>query len=73
MKCHVCGSKMQSITTDLPFKVNNTTIVIMKELPVIQCDGCSEYLLDDAVMERVDGIIEKMDVAAELEIIRYAA
>ena len=73
MKCHVCGSKMQSITTDLPFKVNNTTIVIMKDLPVIQCDGCSEYLLDDAVMERVDGIIEKMDVAAELEIIRYAA
>ena len=73
MKCHICGSKMQSITTDLPFKVNDTTIVIMKELPVIQCDGCSEYLLDDAVMERVDGIIEKMDVAAELEIIRYAA
>ena len=73
MKCHVCGSKMQSITTDLPFKVNDTTIVIMKELPVIQCDGCSEYLLDDPVLERVDGIIEKMDVAAELEIIRYAA
>ncbi len=22
MKCHVCGSKMQSIITDLPFKVN---------------------------------------------------
>lgn len=73
MKCHVCGSKMKSITTDLPFKVNDTTIVIMKELPVIQCDGCSEYLLDDPVLERVDGIIEKMDVAAELEIIRYAA
>jgi len=64
---------MQSITTDLPFKVNDTTIVIMKELPVIQCDGCSEYLLDDPVLKRVDGIIEKMDVAAELEIIRYAA
>jgi len=64
---------MQSIITDLPFKVNDTTIVIMKDLPVIQCNGCSEYLLDDPVLKRVDGIIEKMDVAAELEIIRYAA
>ena len=73
MRCHVCGSKMQSIITDLPFKVNDTTIVIMKDLPVIQCDGCSEYLLDDPVMNRVDGIIENMDAAAELEIIRYAA
>jgi len=73
MKCHVCGSKMQSIITDLPFKVNVTTIVIMKELPVIQCDSCSEYLLDDPVLERVDAIIEKVDAAAELEIIRYAA
>lgn len=73
MKCHVCGSRMQSIITDLPFKVNVTTIVIMKELPVIQCDSCSEYLLDDPVLERVDAIIEKVDAAAELEIIRYAA
>ena len=73
MKCHVCGSQMQSITTDLPFKVNDVTIVIMKDLPVIQCAGCSEYLLDDAVLERVDAIVEKVDSAAELEVIRYAA
>ncbi len=73
MKCHVCGSRMQSIITDLPFKVTDTTIVIMKELPIILCDSCSEYLLDDPVLERVDAIIEKVDAAAELEIIRYAA
>ncbi len=73
MKCHVCGSQMQSITTDLPFKANVITIVIMKELPVIQCVGCSEYLLDDPVLERVDAIIKKVDTAAELEVIRYAA
>ena len=73
MKCHVCGSRMQSIITDLPFKVNDTAIVIMKDLPVIQCDGCSEYLLDDPVLKRMDEIIEKVDVSAELEVIRYAA
>lgn len=73
MRCHVCGSQMQSITTDLPFKVNTATIVIMKDLPVIQCVGCSEYLLEDSVLERIDAIIEKVDTAAELEVIRYAA
>jgi len=64
---------MQSINTDLPFKVNDTTIIIMKDLPVIQCDGCSEYLLDDPVLKRVDAIIENAETEAELKIIRYAA
>jgi YgiT-type zinc finger domain-containing protein len=64
---------MQPITTDLPFKINDSTIVIMKDLPVIQCVGCSEYLLDDTVLERVEAIVKKVDKAAELEVIRYAA
>ena len=73
MKCHVCGSKMHAVTTDLPFKVSKTTIVIVKELPVLQCEGCTEYLLDDPVMQRVDAILAKVDSTAELAVIRYAA
>ncbi len=73
MKCHICGSELIPIRTDLPFKVSETTIVIVKALPVLQCQNCSEYLLEDPVMRRVDMILERADVEAELEIIRYAA
>ena len=73
MKCHVCGSTMKSVITDLPFKVHESTIVILKGLPVLQCEGCMEYLLDDPVMQRVDEILDKVDIAAELEVIKYAA
>jgi YgiT-type zinc finger domain-containing protein len=73
MKCHVCGSKMRSMVTSLPFKVNETTIVILKDLPVLQCKNCSEYLLNDPIMKRVDEILEKVDTSAELEVIKYAA
>ncbi len=73
MKCHVCGSKMEAIVTNLPFKVNETTIIILKDLPVFQCKNCSEYLLNDSVMKRVDEILAKVDTAAEIEVIRYAA
>lgn len=73
MRCHVCGSNMGSIFTNLPFKLNETTIVILKDLPVLQCKNCSEYLLDDPVMKRVDEILEGVDTAAELEVIKYAA
>ena len=73
MKCHVCGSKLQTIITDLPFKVDEALIVILKEVPALQCESCSEYLLEDNVLRRVDEILEKVDTAAELEIIRYAA
>jgi len=73
MKCRTCGSDMKSFPTNLPFKVNETTIVILKDLPVIQCNNCEEYLLEDQVMQRVEKILEKVDTSAELEVIRYAA
>lgn len=73
MKCHVCGGEMHAIVTDLPFKPSQMTIVILKELPVLQCERCSEYLLEDRVMERVETMIGKVDKGAELEIVRYAA
>ena len=73
MKCHICGSGLQALITDLPFKISDTTIVILKGLPVLQCENCSEYLLDDPIMGRVEEILDRVDAAAELEIIRYAA
>lgn len=73
MKCHICGFELKALITDLPFKISDTAIVILKGLPVLQCENCSEYALDDPVMERVEEILERVDAAAELEIIRYAA
>jgi YgiT-type zinc finger domain-containing protein len=73
MRCHVCGSEMSRVQTDLPFKVSETTIVIVKALPVLQCEGCGEYLLEDPVLQRVDAILEGADGRAELEVFRYAA
>lgn len=73
MKCHLCGSKLESLITDLPFKINDTTIVILKSMPILQCENCGEYLIDDSVMSRVEEILEKVSANAELEVIRYAA
>jgi len=73
MKCHVCGSNMYPLTTDLPFKVSETTIVIVKSLPVLQCNNCSEYLLEDPVLKQVEIILDNVDTSAELEVINYAA
>jgi YgiT-type zinc finger domain-containing protein len=73
MKCHLCGSKLKPLITNLPFKISDVTIVILKGLPVLQCDNCMEYLIDDPVMSRVEDILERVNANAELEIIRYAA
>jgi len=73
MKCRVCGARMQSITTDLPFKLSEERIVILKQLPVLQCGACREYLIEDVVMARIDSLLGRADSTAELEVIRYAA
>ena len=73
MKCAVCGAQLQPIYSDLPFKVSEQTIVILKNLPVLQCENCAQYLIQDRVLSRVDEMLARVDRTAELEIIRYAA
>jgi YgiT-type zinc finger domain-containing protein len=73
MKCTVCGGELVSSTSDLPFRVSDTSIVILKSLPVFQCAGCPEYFMEDEVLRRVDEILSKVEGGTELEIVRYAA
>ncbi len=73
MKCRVCAGKLQQLRTDLPFKVSERTIVIVKDLPVFQCERCSEYSMDDPTFARVEEMLSRTDKAAELEIVPFAA
>ena len=73
MICQHCGSKLEKTATDLPFKLKQHTIVILKNLPVFQCKNCSEYLIEDSVMLQIDAILKRVDKSAELEICHYAA
>ena len=72
MNCHNCGGKLENVITDLPFKISRSSIIIIKRLPVLQCRNCNEYVVEDAVMEKVDGVLSKIDSTAELEILNYA-
>ena len=63
---------MEPQVTDLPFKLSARTIAILKDLPVLQCDHCKEYVIEDPIMERVDALLEKVDQAAVLEIVQFA-
>lgn len=73
MRCTICGARMSPITTDLPFKMSEERIVIVKRLPVLQCGTCREYLIEDAVMASIDAMLERTDSTAELEVLQYAA
>jgi YgiT-type zinc finger domain-containing protein len=73
MICHNCGSKLEKVITDLPFKTDRDSIVIIKKLPVLQCQNCSEYVIEDPIMEKIDSTLEKIDKSVELEVLNYAA
>jgi YgiT-type zinc finger domain-containing protein len=73
MKCHVCGAELKPLVSDMPFKTGLKRIVIIKEVPVLQCEHCGEYLLADDVMGRIETMLAKADQKAELEILEYAA
>ncbi|NQU05567.1 MAG: YgiT-type zinc finger protein [Calditrichaeota bacterium] len=72
-KCRVCGATLSAIVTDLPFKVSATSIVILKQLPVLQCENCQEFLIEDLIMKQVEDILSKANDKAELEVVYFAA
>ena len=73
MKCSLCGSVLKPVVTDLPFKVRDTAIVIIRGLPVLQCSNCPEYQIEDRVFAQVEALLADAGATAELEVIRYAA
>jgi len=64
---------LESRVTDLPSRIGDTSIVIFKSLPVLQCDQRGEADLEQATMSRVDELLASVNGSAELEVIRYAA
>lgn len=73
MSCRICAGSMESRVTDLPFKIGDFSIVILKALPVLQCRQCGDTELEHQTMLRVDELLSGIDKFAELEVIRYAA
>jgi len=73
MRCRVCGGLLEHRVTDLPFKIGDSSIVIFKALPVLQCRQCGETELEQAAMLRVDQVLAGVDTSSELEVIRFAA
>ena len=73
MKCYVCGERLEPTIADLPFCLGPTSIVAIKKLPVLECINCTEFSIEDPVMEKVETLLEQTDEAAEPEVIAYAA
>jgi YgiT-type zinc finger domain-containing protein len=73
MKCRVCVGLLEHRVTDLPLKIGDSSIVVLKTLPVLQCRQCGEIEMEDQTMRRVDQVLAGVDASSELEVIRFAA
>lgn len=73
MKCHRCGDNLELSISDLPFRFGPSSIVVIKKLPLLECTNCTEFSIEDAVVEKVGLLLEQTDEAAELEVISYVA
>jgi YgiT-type zinc finger domain-containing protein len=72
MRCRICGGLLEARVTDLPFKTGDSSIVIPRSIPVLQCRQCGDTELERATMTRVDRLLAAVDGSAELAVIRYA-
>ena len=47
-------------------------MVVLEGLPVLQCEGCNERLIEDAVMVRVDELVTGVRESSEQEIVSFS-
>ena len=73
MKCHVCGDRLISTISDLPFRISPTTIVVVKRLPILECTNCMEFSIEDSVMATIESMLEQTDETTELAVIPYVS
>lgn len=56
MRCHLCGSKLETLITDLPFKISDTSIVIEDIRGTIMARVVMlmfKYIFDPALTEKL--------------------
>ena len=73
MKRHICGDDMKPTVSDLPFRLGPTAIIVIKQLPVLECVNCAETSIEDQVMKKIENLLEPTDETTELAVIPYAA
>lgn len=73
MKCHVCGNPMTRVVTDLPFRVDRSVMIIMRDLPLMTCSECGAYAFEERVIERVHEIVDRLHSPSHLDEVLYAA
>ena len=73
MRCRICGGRLEPRTSDLPFQLSDTTIVVIRGLPVNRCIQCQDTELEHSVMLRVEQLLTSVNRSTELEALRYAA
>lgn len=73
MRCRVCGGMMEHKVTNLPFKIGDASIVVLKALPVVQCGQCGDTEVEHETMRRVEQVLAGVNTSSELEVIRFAA
>jgi hypothetical protein len=64
---------MTRVVTDLPFRVDRSVMIILRDLPLTQCIECGAYAFEERVMERVHEIIDRLQSPSHLDAVRYAA
>ena len=65
------GGRLAPTVSDFPFRLGPTAIVVIKQLPALECVNCGEFSIEDPVMERIESLLDQTDAAAELSVISY--
>lgn len=71
MSCFFCKGEIEDITTTHFIDLKNC-IIIIKNIPCMECGQCGEKFYTDAVAEQLDAIVESVrGLVTEIAVVNY--
>ena len=73
MTCFFCKGSMVESTTIHTVELKNC-IVVIKNVPCLQCDQCGEVVINGEVAQRIEQIVAGFEKAlTEIAVVNYSA
>jgi hypothetical protein len=63
---------MTRVVSELPFRVNRSVMIILRDLPLLECTECGAHAFEEKVMETVHEIVDRLHSPSHLDAVLYA-
>ena len=58
MKCSLCKGQMKNGKTNMPFEIDQDSVIVVKDVPALLCSQCGESFIEIDTVRLIEKIVK---------------